>query len=226
MRKAALVAEGMRSLAHRTALLWLPCTLSLTGCSWLFMSKVPEPVVVPNYPIDCTASKAAPILDTICSGYFVANGIFLAAVNCTNTSDPSSCNTEKAVGIVTSAVLAGVCGFSAGSGFGYAAHCQESKDLNALCITGDFRACQALKPGWTPGPPPQYAPSPPYAPPPPPPVPFYPPAPGLPPPGASPPSAPSPSPAPAQQPPSAPGPDAPRAQAQSVGPSPTLAPFR
>ena len=39
--------------------------LSGSGCSWAFVQKAPEPVMTPNYPVSCTDSKAAPVLDTI-----------------------------------------------------------------------------------------------------------------------------------------------------------------
>jgi hypothetical protein len=149
------------------------------------MSKPPDPVVAPNYPLDCTTSDAAPILDTICSGYFVANGIFLATyATCNGPYSTESCidNATKTAGIIGSAALAVLCGVSSGFGYGYAARCQQTKNLNALCITGDLAACQQLTPGWRPmwpplqpgQPSPQPVPAvppgpPPAAPPPPPP---------------------------------------------------------
>lgn len=44
--------------------------------------------------------------------------------------------------------LAVLCGFSAASGFGSAARCEQKKDLNRLCISGDQKACRSLRPGW------------------------------------------------------------------------------
>jgi hypothetical protein len=153
----------------------LVVALTLGGCSWIFMSKPPEPVVAPNYPVDCTASNAAPILDTICAGYFVANGIFLASyATCPGNYSTSSCidSGTKTAGIIASASLAVLCGVSAGFGYGYASRCQQTKDLNALCITGDLAACQQLSPGWRPiWPPLQQGPPPPV------PVPAVPPGP-------------------------------------------------
>src|SRR5229473_3366270 len=133
----------------------LLCTLAVpsSGCSWAFMTKGPVVVAVPNYPVDCTTSRAAPVLDTICSAYFVANGILVAAFpNCENVrgGEPCAASGVKAGGIILSGGLALLCGFSAGSGFGGSARCQQVKDLNAGCMTGDLRACQQLRPGWVP----------------------------------------------------------------------------
>jgi len=131
-----------------------------TGCSWIFMSKAPEPVVAPNYPVECTSSRASPVLDSICAGYFVANGIFWAAADSCDTdisggtSDFCYDSSTKTAGIALSAGLAAVCAFSAASGFKAATNCSKVKGLNALCITGDLAACQALRPGFVPpGPP-------------------------------------------------------------------------
>ncbi len=143
----------MRMRSKRRVAFVAALTLPLGGCSWIFMTKAPDPVVAPNYPIDCTSSNAAPILDTICSAYFVANGIYLLAVpDCSHASIGESCidGGTKYAGAALSAGLAVVCGISAGAGYPSSTRCQQVKDLNALCITGDMRACQALRPGWTP----------------------------------------------------------------------------
>jgi len=139
----------------RTVALLVISAAPSSGCSWAFMTKAPDVVAVPNYPVDCTTSRAAPILDTICSAYFVANGIYLATVtSCENASPGETCFSSgtKAGGIVLSAGLAVLCGFAAGSGYDRAARCQQVKELNAGCITGDARACQQLRPGWVPAP--------------------------------------------------------------------------
>jgi hypothetical protein len=130
------------------------CAL-MSGCSWAFMTKPPEAVPAPNYPMDCTTSRAAPVLDTICVGYFIANGIYLAALqDCASASFGQSCvsSSTKTGGVLLSTGLGLLCGFSAASGYGYAARCEEKKNLNALCITGDQQSCRQLRPGWAPPP--------------------------------------------------------------------------
>lgn len=139
------------STGIRAALAAATCLLT-SGCSWAFMTKPPEVVSAPNYPIDCTTSRAAPVLDTICVGYFIANGIYLASVQECPAGFGQSCvsSSTKTGGLLLSAGLGVLCGISAASGYGYASRCDEKKDLNALCITGDQRACQQLRPGWVP----------------------------------------------------------------------------
>lgn len=126
---------------------------SLSGCSWAFMNRAPEPVAAPNYPVDCTDSRAAPVLDTICSGYFVVNGLYFAAAqSCDSASFGETCveSGTKTAGILLSLGLAALCGFSAGSGYGYASKCTSVKATNSLCITGNEEACKKLNPAWTP----------------------------------------------------------------------------
>jgi len=119
----------------------------------MFMQKPPEVVAAPNYPLDCTTSTAAPVLDVICGSYFVINGaIAIAAKDCANAAYGEAClsSGQKTGGALLSAGLLALCGFSAAAGFGYADRCHQMKDLNALCITGDEHACQLLRPGWVP----------------------------------------------------------------------------
>jgi hypothetical protein len=126
---------------------------SLSGCSWIFMTKAPEVVATPNYPVECTTSRAAPVLDAICAGYFVANGIYWAGqTNCADASFGESCaeGSTKSTGILLSAGLAALCAVSAGSGFGTATRCEVVKGYNALCITGDEAGCKKLNSSWTP----------------------------------------------------------------------------
>jgi len=140
------------STGTRAALAAATCLLA-SGCSWAFMTKPPEVVPAPNYPIDCTTSRAAPVLDTVCAAYFVANGIYLAtAQGCDSASFGQSCisNDTKTVGLFLSAGLGLLCGVSAAAGYGQATRCEQKKDLNALCITGDQQACRRLRADWVP----------------------------------------------------------------------------
>lgn len=140
------------SMTSRVAILATALQLA-TGCSWAFMQKAPEPVAAPNYPVDCTASRAAPVLDTICAGYFVANGIYLASQKtCDQAAFGETCvdSGTKTGGILLSAGLATLCAVSAGSGYGNAKRCEGVKSENALCITGDEAACKRLNATWQP----------------------------------------------------------------------------
>ena len=125
----------------------------LTGCSWIFMGKPPEHVAAPAYPIDCSTSRAPPVLDSICTGYFILNGAVLAGMkDCEAARYGESCasSSTRTGGMVLSVGLALLCGISAGTGFADAGRCESLKELNALCMTGDARACQRLRQGWTP----------------------------------------------------------------------------
>ncbi len=180
---------NMQGLGRCSAALLLFAGVAQSGCSWIFMSRAPDPVPVPTAPVDCTTSRAAPILDTICSAYFVANGVVLAASQTCPSATGGTCFDQgtKVAGIITSAALAGVCGFSAAAGFGYANRCEETKEVNGLCISGNERACLKLNPDWSP---PRFVPGAPAQPPAPPPVAPPPETPAVPPPsGPSPPSA-------------------------------------
>lgn len=142
----------MRASLSRLALLVL-LVHTASGCSWAFMQRAPETVATPNYPVECTSSRAAPVLDAICAGYFVANGLVLAgSKTCDQASFGESCveSSTRNTGMVLSAGLAVLCAVSAGSGFGMATRCQEVKTTNAMCITGDEAACKKLNSNWTP----------------------------------------------------------------------------
>ncbi len=117
------------------------------------MNKAQEPIAAPNYPVDCTSSRAAPVLDVICAGYFVLNTAVLAgAKTCDSAAPGEACvaSGTKSGGMLLSAGLALLCGGSAGSGFGNASKCEQVKNFNALCITGDEASCKKLNPAWVP----------------------------------------------------------------------------
>jgi hypothetical protein len=138
---------------------WVALTLltalsaATSGCSWAFMQKAPDPVLTPNYPVECSSSKAAPVLDSVCAGYFVANTVFLASMtSCADASFGEACyeSSTKTSAMLFSAGLAGLCALSAANGFKSANRCGSVKGLNAACITGNEQACYTLSPRWTP----------------------------------------------------------------------------
>jgi hypothetical protein len=132
--------------------LFLTLTLvSTSGCSFAFMTRAPEPVPAPNYPVDCTSSTAAPVLDTICAAYFVANTAYISTIpDCNSAGYGNDCVEEKGTGMALNVGLAALCLAGAVSGYGKAARCQAVKNQNALCITGNREACGALNPTWRP----------------------------------------------------------------------------
>jgi hypothetical protein len=136
----------------RTALL-VVLLHAASGCSWAFMTRPPEVVAAPNYPLDCTSSRAAPVLDTICAAYFAVNGLVLAgAKTCDGAGflEPCMDSGTKNGAIMVDVALIALCAISASNGYGYATRCGVLKDTNALCITGNEAACRQLNSTWSP----------------------------------------------------------------------------
>lgn len=127
---------------------------STSGCSWAFMTRPPEVVSAPDHPLDCTTSRVAPVLDTICVGSFIVEGFLLATAQDCALAGSQSCFSAgaKTGGLVLLAGLGLLCGLSASSGYHYAARCEQKKELNALCMTGDQATCRRLRPDWVPAP--------------------------------------------------------------------------
>jgi hypothetical protein len=134
------------------SLLAVTLAISTSGCSYGFMSRAPRPVLAPDYPVDCSSTRAAPVLDSICAGYFAASAVLFAAATSCSAASGEFCfdSGVRTGGILAYAGVAGLCALSARTGFREASHCREVKSLNALCITGHESACTALTPGWTP----------------------------------------------------------------------------
>ncbi|MFT3913293.1 MAG: hypothetical protein QM704_04130 [Anaeromyxobacteraceae bacterium] len=152
---------------HRkaTAVLLALTMIPSGGCSFMFMSRAPDPVPAPNYPVECTSSTAAPVLDSVCTGYFAVNTAVIAGMkDCKDAYAGESCLDGKGGGMALSLGLGALCLASAVSGFGKAQECQAVKNQNALCITGNVQACGALNPNWRPTVTPAPQPVPPAAP--------------------------------------------------------------
>jgi len=166
--------------------------LTGSGCSFLFMQTPKEPITAPDAPIECTASGAAPAMDSTCASL----GLFLISAaattqSCSGNGGPSGClTTGEAIGVAVGATAMTVaCTVAAAVGWKRASRCQQLKTLNAWCLGGDLTACQKLVPGWLPPPPVPVTPREPMpiAPPPPPPGGLFPPPPPPPPPPTPPP---------------------------------------
>src|SRR4051812_44485861 len=120
---------------------------STSGCSLLFMKRAPERIVTPQSYVDCTTSVAAPVLDSVCGGYFVLNGVGWAAANC---QGDSSCESTQTAGVLLSVGLLALCGGSAISGFSEASRCEQLRGAGDLCRDGNADACLSLNPSWQP----------------------------------------------------------------------------
>jgi hypothetical protein len=133
------------------ACLVVPWTAS---CSALFMTKAPEPVPVPSVPVDCTTSRAAPVLDVLGATYFVFNTLYwIGRTECTAfRTEGCSSSDMKVGGALLSVGLTGLYAASAYTGFTKVTRCEAIKELNARCMGGDGGACQKLNPSWVPPP--------------------------------------------------------------------------
>jgi hypothetical protein len=132
----------------------------MSGCSFVSVNRVRQPADVsdPRVLDTCTASSDAAIGDTVLAGAGIIAGnamLFAAAADasCSSTTTGSStCKTgDPAPGL---AVLAAAMLFTGSAVYGYitTAQCRRHVETGGLCATGDYYACQRLKPGWTPPP--------------------------------------------------------------------------
>jgi hypothetical protein len=177
-------------------------SVACAGCSFLFTTKAPDHPerIPPAVPIQCTTTRAAPIVDTVIAGLeVVRTAIAVSAKDSDYTGSTLDRSTDIGLGVGFTAL------FAASAIYGYA-------------VTS---GCDAAKQGHeAPYPPPGYPPYPPYA---------YPPPPaGYPPPAAYPPGAypPGPYPPPAAYPPNAYPPNAypPNAYPPGAYPPPAASP--
>ncbi|HET8542709.1 MAG TPA: hypothetical protein VFL83_22735 [Anaeromyxobacter sp.] len=117
------------------------CAIASSGCSLLVAKRPPSEVVAPNYPVDCTSGRTAPVLDTACA---VLAGTMVAAVALNEDAEA-----RRATTLYLGPVVVG-CGLSAFVGYRSTARCRALKPVNARCIGGDLGACHELAPGWIP----------------------------------------------------------------------------
>jgi hypothetical protein len=123
------------------------------GCSFAFMTKVPDPVAAPDRAVECTASRFAPVLDAVCAGAITFDAVLLAGhPDCNHASPGAACYRNRTAAMLTDAGLAALCVASSVSGFGRAQRCRAVRLQNALCVGGDDEACRVLSPGWRPAP--------------------------------------------------------------------------
>lgn len=158
MRRTAAVQEGKgggRGAAKpRRAVLAIGLmvfSFPMGGCSWVFMTKPSLPVAAPDHPVECTSSRVAPVLDAICAGSFAQVGVYWTSkIDCSSAQPREHCTQSdtRIRGVLLAAGLAVLCAASTVSGLFQASECQEVKDLNAACMSGDLKACRQLRPAW------------------------------------------------------------------------------
>jgi hypothetical protein len=115
------------------------------SCSWLFQTRPPEIGSNAPYPVQCTTSDAAPVLDTIAGIFWTGTAIGVLAGDCNG----SNCDTGAKVGAAAlSGGIALAYYLSAGSGFQLTKRCQKLRETSSSCAGGDERSCAILN--WDP----------------------------------------------------------------------------
>jgi hypothetical protein len=134
--------------------LFLCLLLGGTGCSWIGMTRPPEPPVEPSPPVTCTTSRLAPSLDLAGAVIFGVPGVItsvygIAAPVCSGWCllEPQS-GADKAAIISVGLVMTGIAvaqAFAAADGYGSAARCEEVKAWQLGCVSGVEPSCAALR---------------------------------------------------------------------------------
>ncbi len=143
----------------------LLAVMAVPACSWTMMIRPPEQPVDPTAPIECTSSRAAPIVDTVAvpligipsaifTGASIANPVKTSG-SCGWTSSDPGCSMFafgspgwKALAITAGLVGVGLAvmeGFSAADGYRWAATCEDLKAAQLACVSGVEASCAELR---------------------------------------------------------------------------------
>jgi len=127
--------------------------LSATGCSWLFVTKPPDPPIPASPSLECTTSVAPPVVDTVAAGLLAALGVatlLASSPQAIGTPCTSYCglfsaiNTGIAVGGGVLIAAAVPLAFSAAHGYAKTADCRQLKEAQLACVSGVEASCGAL----------------------------------------------------------------------------------
>ena len=118
-----------------------------SGCSYLFMNRPPEIGTQPAYPVECTDSRAAPVLDVLGAGFLAVSTIAGAARDASCTYNCPTTGTTVG-GVIVLALFTAPLLASSVSGFAAAARCERVKAQSEACAVGSNPAC--LNFGWDP----------------------------------------------------------------------------
>ena len=142
---------GVRGLASLLAMASLPTT----GCSWLFVNKPPQQPIPASPPMECTASQASPVIDSVVAGLMAVGGAAIIVVSARNRSQ-HACTASGTLGdcdLYTYAFAGGgllmaaaiPTAFSAGYGFSKTSDCRLLKEIQLACVSGVENSCAALR---------------------------------------------------------------------------------
>ncbi len=138
----------------RTAFLLSPVFLLASACSWIGMTRPPPPPFEPTPPVQCTTSRALPILDATAAAGVGLMGlvttVYGVAVPACNGGwcllQPSS---GAKAGIIAGGLVAlgfaTMEAFSASYGIASAERCEEVRGLQLACASGVEDSCAALR---------------------------------------------------------------------------------
>lgn len=133
--------------------------VAYSGCSFATVqrSRPPEAIQDPRVLDDCSASREAPVADTVfaAAGLVAGYALMIAALaknaDCiqTSTNRCESGNPLPGLGVMAAG---GVFAGSAIYGYVTTAQCRRRVVVGQRCGNGDLMSCQRLKPDWMPPP--------------------------------------------------------------------------
>jgi len=141
---------GVSAGAGLLALTLLP----FTGCSWLLVTKPPEPPLPASPPLECTTSVASPVMDTVAAGLLAGLGvatIVAASPQAIGTPCTDYCGLFRgltagiAVGGAVLVAAAVPLAFSAGYGYATTSDCRQLKEAQLACVSGVEASCAPLR---------------------------------------------------------------------------------
>ena len=128
-----------------------------SGCSWIFVTRAPEPPVPSEPPVNCTTSVASPVVDTVAAALLAASGVALivsGAYAVPPCSAPDWCfGQDLARGFATGFTVTGgvmlasaiPLAFSAGYGYATTADCRGVREAQLACVSGVETSCAGVR---------------------------------------------------------------------------------
>lgn len=119
-----------------------------SGCSWIFVKKEPPLPLEPTPPVECTTSRAAPIIDVVTGSVFAAGAIVsgLALAPCVVETCDEWSQFWAIAGVALGALAVGATAIISGAyGFKHTKECEKLKSLQAACVVGDQDSCTLLR---------------------------------------------------------------------------------